>query len=124
MILLGDAYDRLYADRVRVLDIEVHVVYLIDEAVLHFNEQQLRHKHHDRCKYGTLDISRAADKTDYCRGPESRRGGKTLDALALGDDYRARAYEADTGYDLRAETRDVGKHVHGQKQILAGQRRH
>lgn len=47
---------------------------------------------------------------------------RPLTRLVARDDDRARADEADAGDDLRAETRDVGKQVQGEQQVLACER--
>ena len=118
------AQDVLNDLRMGIFDVEVHVVYLPGEAVLYLYQQQLRHQHHRRREYRTLDIARAADKADYRGRPEPGGGRQPLDALALCDDYRPRADKADTGNDLRAETRNVRIQVHRQEHVLARQCRH
>ena len=118
------AQDVLNDLRMGIFDVEVHVVYLPGEAVLYLYQQQLRHQHHRRREYRALDIARAADKADYRGRPEPGCGRQALDALALCDDYCPRAYEAYTGNDLRAETRDVRIQVHRQEHVLARQCRH
>lgn len=47
---------------------------------------------------------------------------RPLTRLVARDDDRACADEADAGDDLRAETRDVGKQVQGEQQVLARER--
>ncbi|MEI3161532.1 MAG: hypothetical protein V8S57_07210, partial [Oscillospiraceae bacterium] len=101
------ASDGLHAHGVRVLNVEREIGALAREPGLQPHEHHLDQQHDGRGEDGTLDVARAADKTDDGRGPESGGGGQTLDALVARDDDRARADKADAGDDLRAETRDV-----------------
>ena len=112
----------LHAHGVRILDVEREIGALARELELQPDEHQLDHEHDERGKGRALDIARAAGEADDGCGPEPGGRGQALDALVARDDDRACADEADAGDDLRAETRDVGKQMQGEQQVLARER--
>ena len=84
-------------------------MHLSGKAVFKLYQQYLRNENHCRCEHGAFDVSCAAYKTDYRRGPQSGRGREPLDALALGHNDRARADEAYACDDLCAESSHIGE---------------
>jgi len=68
-------------------------------------------------------IKAAAERqTDDSRGPQSGRRCQSLHILPFGDDDRTGTDEADSGNNLRAQTRHISEIMHIQIQILTGQR--
>ena len=124
VLFLQHPDDILNAAGMGILDVQDHIVYLSGKAVLQLDEQQLRHDHGQGGGQSTLHIARAADQPDDGRGPKTGGGGQALDLLAIGDDDGTRADKADTGDNLGAQAAHIGKKVHFQTEILAGQGGH